>query len=190
MYRIFSYFIYHSLDRIERDEEIYLEQLRASSLSYRAPSSSSGIGGSGDTSDHPNSGCYPVVGVLPSSKLMSDILLQFHQEAESIDLLGVNVIQNDDDNADGTSKSFFQKHQSQFEELFLRHQQSHRTEGHDASTSARHAGAAFHAPIQSESITVKAMSTRSGMNEHDDTSHSSSMMMMSMDSSATTFMSP
>lgn len=184
-----------SLDRIERDEEAYLEQLRASSLAYRAPPPSSETGGSGNSSDHNqhhHSGCYPVVGVSPSSKLMSDILLQFHQEAETIDLLGVNAIQDTDSNSAGgaennSSASFFNKHQSKFQELFLRHQRQHRTGDHEssihASTSVKNAALSSNGPIQVESTATKH-------SEIEDASHSSSMMMMSMNSSTTTLMSP
>lgn len=190
-----------SLDRIERDEEIYLEQLRASSLVYRVPSSSD-IGGSGGGSDHnqhSNSGYYPVVGVSSSSKLMSDILLQFHQEAEAIDLLGVKAIQDCDSNTTEDIKyssnvSFFQKHQSQFQELFLQHQQkrsrtSFNSKNHNMSSASKipiNTLTTTNGPSQSESLAAKGSSN----NEHDDVSHSSSMMMMSMNSSSTTMMSP
>jgi hypothetical protein len=174
--------------------------VRASSLVYRVPSSSD-IGGSGSGSDHnhhPNSGYYPVVGVASSSKLMSDILLQFHQEAEAIDLLGVNAIQDCDSSTTGDIKnssntSFFQKHQSQFQELLLQHQQkrsrkSFEIKNHSMSASKIPVNtlATTNDPNQSESLAAKGSSN----NEHDDVSHSSSMMMMSMNSSTTTMMSP
>jgi hypothetical protein len=191
----------YSLDRIERDEEIYLEHLRASSLAYRAPPSSLETGGNANSADHHqhhNSGVYPVVGVSSSSKLMSDILLQFHQEAESIDLLGVNAIQGNERNPDGASEnssgtSFFHKYQSQFQELFQRHQQKHRTDDHDSnihvSTSLSNTVSSTNGPIAIESLTVKDSSINRNV-ESEDASHSSSMMMMSMNSSTTTLMSP
>ena len=189
-----------SLDRIERDEETYLEHIRASSLAYRAPPLSSETGGSSDHTQHPNSGCYPVVGVSSSSKLMSDILLQFHQEAESIDLLGVNAIQGHDGNAaeaneNVSNASFFHKHQAQFQELFRRHQQKRRTHEHDTNINTlTNFGNAQPSSISlvgtdNEVLAEKDRSASRNV-ENDDVSHSSSMMMMSMNSSTTTMMSP
>jgi hypothetical protein len=188
-----------SLDRIERDEEIYIEQLRTSSLVYRAPSTSdiAAITTGSDSNHYLNSGHNPVVGVSSSSKLMSDILVQFHQEAESIDLLGVKAIQDCDSNATGDNKSssstsFFQRHQSQFQELLFQHQQKRSRGSLDsnnnisASNIPIYPSATTTGPSKSESLAVK----RSSINEHDDVSHSSSMMMMSMNSSTTTIMSP
>ena len=178
-----------SLDRIERDEEMYLEQLRASSLAYRAPPPLLETGGNGEQQQ--NSGCYPVVGVSSSSKLMSDILLQFHQEAESIDLLGVNAIQGSDSNTPENSNgdSFFHKHQSLFQELFLRHQQAHRTGDHDTDVNTSPFSRNAVLPLSHSSMAEKDGSSSRNI-EGGDVSHSSSMMMMSMNSSATTLMSP
>jgi hypothetical protein len=155
---------------------------------YRCPSSSLSSGNSNNPY-HPNavSSCYPVIGISSSqtsSKVVSDILLQFHQETESIDLLGTNTILNDSSN-DVTS--FLQKYKSQYKELLVQQQRQQLNELQQPSSSLN---------INNKTDAVLSSNTHADVDNHDDTndmnntSHSSSMMMMSMNSSTTSFMSP
>jgi hypothetical protein len=131
------------------------------------------------SSDH----CYPVVGISASSKLMSDIQLQFHQEAESIDLLGI---------AQGSSStSFFHQYQSQYQELLLQHQQKLKNEElvpNTAPSSANNNNASATPYSTRSRVNVSSTGNHRDGNNNDtgDVSESSSMMMTSMDSSINT----